>query len=107
MSTISSPPSPSLRSLPDSPLSPSPSNPSSNGATVRSSGRGRGINANSSAIRVEGLSKTFDTAAVLHDFNLDVRAGELLGLLGPSGSGKTTLLRIIAGLDTPDRGRIL
>ncbi len=36
-----------------------------------------------------------------------MRAGELLGLLGPSGSGKTTLLRIIAGLDAPDRGRIL
>ncbi|WP_375457476.1 sulfate/molybdate ABC transporter ATP-binding protein, partial [uncultured Methylobacterium sp.] len=44
---------------------------------------------------------------MLHDFDLDVRAGELLGLLGPSGSGKTTLLRIIAGLDAPDRGRIL
>nr|WP_306423963.1 sulfate/molybdate ABC transporter ATP-binding protein [Methylobacterium gregans] len=58
-------------------------------------------------MRVEGLSKTFDTAAVLHDFDLDVRAGELLGLLGPSGSGKTTLLRIIAGLDFPDRGRVL
>jgi sulfate transport system ATP-binding protein len=61
----------------------------------------------STAIRVEGLSKTFDTAAVLHDFTLDVRAGELLALLGPSGSGKTTLLRIIAGLDHPDRGRII
>ncbi len=61
----------------------------------------------STAIRIEGLSKTFDTAAVLHDFDLDVRAGELLGLLGPSGSGKTTLLRIIAGLDFPDRGRVL
>ncbi|EIZ84530.1 ABC transporter-like protein [Methylobacterium sp. GXF4] len=61
----------------------------------------------STAIRVEGISKTFDTAAVLHDLSIDVRAGELLGLLGPSGSGKTTLLRIIAGLDAPDRGRIL
>jgi sulfate/thiosulfate transport system ATP-binding protein len=61
----------------------------------------------STAIRVEGISKTFDTAAVLHDLSIDVRAGELIGLLGPSGSGKTTLLRIIAGLDAPDRGRIL
>ena len=59
------------------------------------------------AIRIEDVSKTFDTAAVLHDFTLDVRAGELLALLGPSGSGKTTLLRIIAGLDFPDRGRII
>ncbi|MEE7503702.1 sulfate ABC transporter ATP-binding protein [Methylobacterium mesophilicum] len=58
-------------------------------------------------MRVENVSKTFDTAAVLHDLSLDVRAGELIGLLGPSGSGKTTLLRIIAGLDAPDRGRIL
>ncbi|XYD12551.1 sulfate/molybdate ABC transporter ATP-binding protein (plasmid) [Methylobacterium sp. NMS12] len=59
------------------------------------------------AIRIEAVSKTFDTAAVLHDLTLDIRAGELLALLGPSGSGKTTLLRIIAGLDKPDAGRII
>ncbi len=44
---------------------------------------------------------------VIRDFNLEVSAGEFLALLGPSGCGKTTLLRLIAGLETPDRGEIL
>ena len=39
--------------------------------------------------------------------NLSVNDGELLAIVGPSGCGKTTLLRIIAGLETPDHGRIL
>jgi len=59
------------------------------------------------AISVDRVSKSFKGAPVLHDICLDVRAGELLALLGPSGSGKTTLLRIIAGLETPDSGRIV
>lgn len=59
------------------------------------------------AINVDHVSKSFKGAPVLNDISLDVRAGELLALLGPSGSGKTTLLRIIAGLETPDSGRII
>ena len=39
--------------------------------------------------------------------NLSVGDGELLAIVGPSGCGKTTLLRLIAGLETPDHGRIL
>jgi ABC-type nitrate/sulfonate/bicarbonate transport system ATPase subunit len=38
--------------------------------------------------------------------DLRVRAGEFLSLIGPSGCGKTTLLKIVAGLVTPDRGRV-
>ena len=44
---------------------------------------------------------------MLNDISLDIPSGQMVALLGPSGSGKTTLLRIIAGLEQPDRGRIL
>ena len=59
------------------------------------------------SIRVDGIRKTFGGFAALDDISLNVPQGELVGLLGPSGSGKTTLLRIIAGLEKPDRGRVL
>jgi ABC-type sugar transport system ATPase subunit len=43
----------------------------------------------------------------IHDISLRMHAGEVLVLLGPSGCGKSTLLRLIAGLMTPDSGRVL
>ncbi|NJK45375.1 MAG: sulfate ABC transporter ATP-binding protein [Pleurocapsa sp. SU_196_0] len=60
-------------------------------------------------ILVENVSKHFGASrtAALENVNLSVSSGELVALLGPSGSGKTTLLRAIAGLETPDSGRIL
>ena len=57
-------------------------------------------------ITIEGVSKSFGDAAILHDIDLAINSGELIALLGPSGSGKTSLLRIIAGLESPDGGRI-
>jgi iron(III) transport system ATP-binding protein len=46
------------------------------------------------------------TYPAVTDFNLQVREGEIFGLLGPSGCGKTTLLRLLAGFETPDAGSV-
>ena len=58
------------------------------------------------SILVEDLSKSFGAFNALNHINLELKAECLIALVGGSGSGKSTLLRIIAGLDTPDHGRI-
>ncbi|WP_233563419.1 ABC transporter ATP-binding protein [Micromonospora musae] len=59
------------------------------------------------AIRIESLTRSYGRVVALDAVDLEVRAGELMTLVGPSGSGKSTMLRLIAGLDRPERGRIL
>jgi ABC-2 type transport system ATP-binding protein len=56
-------------------------------------------------IRAEGLTKRYaDTLAVDH-IDLEVRAGEIVGILGPNGSGKTTTILMLLGLTEPTGGR--
>ena len=61
-------------------------------------------------LRASGVERRFHqgstTLEVLRGVNLEVRAGERLGIIGASGSGKTTLLQILGGLDRPDAGCI-
>jgi peptide/nickel transport system ATP-binding protein len=58
-------------------------------------------------VQVKQLDKTFvqdgHTLRVLRDVNLELRAGETLGLVGESGSGKTTLAKAIIGMHAPDQ----
>ncbi|MBR0699676.1 ABC transporter ATP-binding protein [Bradyrhizobium diazoefficiens] len=57
-------------------------------------------------LTLRGIGKTFGDTAVLNDIDLDIADGEFLTLVGPSGCGKSTLLRIIAGLESQDRGSV-
>jgi daunorubicin resistance ABC transporter ATP-binding subunit len=57
------------------------------------------------AIRVEGLTKRFDTVTALGGIDLEIPARTVFGLLGPNGAGKTTAIRILSTILKPDAGR--
>jgi ATP-binding cassette subfamily F protein 3 len=57
-------------------------------------------------LRLQDAGRTLPVRRLFGGVNLEVRAGDRIGLVGPNGAGKTTLLRIAAGLDAPDEGRV-
>ena len=57
-------------------------------------------------ISVQGLKNSFGDQIVHEGLDLDVRRGEILGVVGGSGTGKSVLMRSIIGLQIPDEGRI-
>ena len=58
-------------------------------------------------VTIEGLTKYFGDVVAVAGVDLEIARGELFALLGGSGCGKTTLLRLLAGFETPDKGRIV
>ena len=55
-------------------------------------------------LTIAGLCKSFFGVQVLFDVGLELRAGEVLGLVGENGSGKSTTMNILGGVHQPDRG---
>ncbi len=59
-----------------------------------------------SGLRVKGLRKSYKRRPVIMDVSLELARGEVVALLGPNGSGKTTCFYSIAGLVTPEAGKV-
>jgi ABC-2 type transport system ATP-binding protein len=64
------------------------------------------VEPNESMIRAENVCRDFGTTRAVRDLNLEVKRGEIFGLVGPDGAGKTTTLRMLAGILDPTSGRI-
>lgn len=58
-------------------------------------------------IHIQGVSKTFKEKEILNDVTFSLKKGEILSLVGASGSGKSTFLRILAGLESATKGKVL
>ena len=57
-------------------------------------------------LRLSAIGKRFGAVQAVQDLDLQVSSGDFIVLLGPSGAGKTTTLRLVAGLESPDRGQV-
>ena len=57
-------------------------------------------------LRVEGLSKAYESGAALENVTFEIDMGEQLAVVGPNGAGKSTLFKVIAGVESPTEGRV-
>jgi len=58
-------------------------------------------------LEIRGLTKHFGGLAAVHNLDMDVREGEIVGLMGPNGAGKTTVFNLITGVHRPSSGRVI
>lgn len=58
-------------------------------------------------LRLEGVTKVYPGVVALDDVSLQIKAGEVIGLLGENGAGKSTLMKILGGLIAPTSGKII
>ncbi|MEO8028116.1 MAG: heme ABC exporter ATP-binding protein CcmA [Bryobacteraceae bacterium] len=74
---------------------------------LQDSGPDGGKNLSAEALLIEGVWKYYGEYPALRDISLKIPAGACVALIGRNGAGKTTLLKILAGLSTPSKGRVL
>ncbi|MEE0742869.1 MAG: sugar ABC transporter ATP-binding protein [Blautia faecis] len=56
--------------------------------------------------RTRGAGKIYGTNTVLHDIDMDIYGGEVIGLIGENGAGKSTLMKLICGVEKPSMGTL-
>ncbi len=57
-------------------------------------------------VKTEGISKEFSSVRVLDNISIEIRAGEVFGIIGENGAGKSTFIKILSGLYQPTAGKI-
>ena len=59
------------------------------------------------SLQIENLTKSVGDRMLFADVTFGVEEGDKIGIIAKNGTGKTTLLRCIAGLESPDSGRVI
>ena len=58
-------------------------------------------------LKVQEMTHFFGGLRAVHNFNLDLESGRIIGLIGPNGAGKTTVFNLITGVHTPTKGSVI
>lgn len=69
-------------------------------------GRQKGYNGTMNLVTIDSVTKQYSERVLLENVHLLINSGDRIGLVGRNGSGKSTLLRLIAGLESPNSGRL-
>ncbi|HHF08588.1 MAG TPA: ATP-binding cassette domain-containing protein, partial [Kosmotoga arenicorallina] len=57
-------------------------------------------------LKTKGIAKEFSGVRVLNNINIEIKSGEIFGIIGENGAGKSTFVKILTGIYTPTEGRI-